>query len=260
LNLNSRDIAIVIPARLNSRRLRNKVMMKFNGLEMIEHVRRRAELNKHKIPVYVVSGDKKILELIQKYGGNVVQTYANHLNGFSRCIEAHKTLKYRRYILLQGDEILIDPNTLNEMASAIKRDSEKIYNAVTNLKSTKEINNRSVVKCLVSKGHNIQLMFRESPLTANNKLQISQVKKVCGLFGFTDKTLNRIGIYMPSFRAKNESIEQLSFLDNDIHIEAVPVPVNYPSVNDLKDVNLCNKILKSDKSQINIWKKIERRN
>ena len=256
----SKDIAIVIPARLNSRRLKNKVLMKFNGLEMIEHVRRRAELNVNKIPVYVVSNELEILNLVRKSGGNTVQTYGKHLNGFSRCIEAHNYLKYQRYILLQGDEILLDPNSLNIMEKTIKPSSQKIYNAVTKLSSYREITNKNIVKCMISNKKNIQLMFRKSPLIAGNNVQVTQIKKVCGLFGFTEKTLNLIGTYSPSNRAKHESIEQLSFLDDDIQIEAVELVKNYPSVNDSKDVKICKKLLLSDKFQNNIWKKIESRN
>ena len=171
--------------------------MKFNGLEMIEHVRRRAELNVNKIPVYVVSNELEILNLVRKSGGNTVQTYGKHQNGFSRCIEAHKYLKYQRYILLQGDEILLDPNSLNIMEKTIKPSSQKIYNAVTKLSSYREITNKNIVKCMISNKKNIQLMFRKSPLIAGNNVQVTQIKKVCGLFGFTEKTLNLIGTYSP---------------------------------------------------------------
>lgn len=39
------EVTILIPARLNSQRLPNKLLLEINGLPIIEHVRRRAELN-----------------------------------------------------------------------------------------------------------------------------------------------------------------------------------------------------------------------
>ena len=56
------EVTILIPARLNSQRLPNKLLLEINGLPIIEHVRRRAELNQFGADVYVVSNDKKILK------------------------------------------------------------------------------------------------------------------------------------------------------------------------------------------------------
>lgn len=70
----SHKVTILIPARLNSKRLPNKLLIEIEGLPIIEHVRRRAELNKHKAEVYVVSNDKKILNEVIKNGGKTFRT------------------------------------------------------------------------------------------------------------------------------------------------------------------------------------------
>ena len=54
------NIVGIIPAHLASIRLERKVLIDFNGLPMIEHVRRRAMLSNLKDNVYVATGDSTI--------------------------------------------------------------------------------------------------------------------------------------------------------------------------------------------------------
>ena len=96
-----KKVTILIPARLNSKRLPGKLLIEIQGLPIIEHVRRRAELNKHKAEVYVVSNDEKILKTVIENGGKTIRTYKKHLNGTSRCSEAAKLIKSDFFLILQ---------------------------------------------------------------------------------------------------------------------------------------------------------------
>ena len=53
---------VVIPARLNSERFPNKILLDLKGLPMIEHVRRRVLLAKNTEEVYIATCDKEIRE------------------------------------------------------------------------------------------------------------------------------------------------------------------------------------------------------
>ena len=105
-----KGIAIVIHARMASERLPNKVLLDFDGLPMIEHVRRRGMMNQYSVPVYVASGDTKILEIVETFGGSTLRTYKGHTDGLSRVNEAVASLPFEHYIILQGDEILVVPS------------------------------------------------------------------------------------------------------------------------------------------------------
>lgn len=258
--VNSKDIAIVIPARLNSRRLANKLLLKIGNLEVIEHVRRRAMLNSNGIDVFVVSGDKEIINLVKKNGGNAIRTYKSHLNGFSRCVEAHANLGFRRYILLQGDELLVDPINIDLLSAEIFPGSDMIFNTVTKLRYDKEIYDTNVVKCLLSRNNEVQLMFRKTPLVEKINSQKKQIWKVCGLFGYTSKTTDLLKDIRISQRARLESIEQLSFLDNGIRVKAIPVKEEAPSINVERDIRIARNLLETNKKQISIWKKIAQGN
>jgi 3-deoxy-manno-octulosonate cytidylyltransferase (CMP-KDO synthetase) len=249
-----KDIAIFIPARLNSKRLPSKLFFKFDKLEMIEVVRRRALLNSHGIPVYVVSGDKKILALIQNYGGKTIETFKKHPNGLSRSIEANEYLNYSKIVLLQGDEVLVDPSNLDLLISKMLEGSFDAINCVTKINYDYEISDQNIVKCISDNNNFITGIFRKSPFVSQYNLQKKSLKKITGLFAF-----NKINAYnhrMVSKLALKESIEQLFFIENSIKLKSLEIPQNLPSVNTKKDYELCKSIIKSNINQNKIMTKI----
>ena len=170
----------------------------------------------------------------------------------SRITEAHQSLNYSRYILLQGDELLINPKYLNVLQKAIKSKDGYFYNTVSRINQIKELSDVNIVKCVLSANKNINYMFRISPFTSTKRQQLKFVYKVNGLFGFTKKTLENLNIKFLSLKSMSESIEQLSFLDQNFTIRAVEVDRSFPSVNVKSDLSVAIKLLKSDYVQRNI--------
>ena len=68
------NIQVIIPAHLNSIRLKRKVLIDINGLPMIEHVRRRVLLSKSINKVHVATGDIEIKNIVENYGGDTIFT------------------------------------------------------------------------------------------------------------------------------------------------------------------------------------------
>ena len=76
-------IIAIIPAHLKSVRFPRKILLKIHGLEMIEHVRRRALLCKLFDEVYVATDDDEIAEIVKKIMVILLKqrkfTYLEHL-------------------------------------------------------------------------------------------------------------------------------------------------------------------------------------
>ena len=79
---------VVIPARLNSERFPNKILLDLKGLPMIEHVRRRVLLANNTEEVYIATCDKEIREALEVFGAKVIMTSNQHKNGTTRVAEA----------------------------------------------------------------------------------------------------------------------------------------------------------------------------
>jgi len=243
-------IAIVIPARLASERLPNKVLLDFAGLPMIEHVRRRAMMNRYSVPVYVASGDTEILEIVEYFGGRCLRTYKDHTDGLSRVNEAVANLSFEHYIILQGDEILVVPSEIDRVIEEISNSPEvEVWNQITSLFHPDELENVNIVKCLTDTSNNIFSIFRKSPLTSKIDKQMTLVSKICGLFAVSKGAMNEICRKENSRLQMAESIEQLKFIEYGFLIKSIATAFNFPSINLLEDVDKVKEVIRTSPQQ-----------
>lgn len=250
-------IAIVVPARLHSSRLPNKVLLNIVGLPMVEHVRRRGVMNKHSVPVFVASGDEEVLDLVKGFGGQVIKTYREHSDGLSRVSEAALSLNFEHYIILQGDEILALPSDIDALIQAIKDSPQfPIWNQISPIKNSQELDDVSVVKCMEDKQGQIFSLFRRSPLTVETSQQIQLIKKVCGLFALSAKSLSEICSRNNTSFQTAESIEQLKFLEYGYKIKSIHSDIGFPSVNISEDLEKVLTILEESPIQREVLKDV----
>jgi 3-deoxy-manno-octulosonate cytidylyltransferase (CMP-KDO synthetase) len=242
---------------MGSSRLYGKPLMEFNGLPMIEHVRRRALLNTHDLDVIVVSPDQEILNLVDSNGGNVFESKIEHPNGLSRAGEALQELDWTHFILVQGDEILVVPSEIDQLASLIKQNPNfEFVNCIAPLNHYEDLADISIVKGIVNSRNNIPFMFRSNPFTGPEKLQLDASVKILGLFGMKISVAIKYSEFNPSLLEELESIEQLRLIQNAVEITALRLPKGQPSVNVAADVEKVSNILKNNLDQSEILKKI----
>ena len=105
--------AIIIPSRLEAKRLPNKPLLKINNIPMIIHVMQKAKESKIG-EVIVATPDKEILDLVKKNSGNAILTSKDHPTGTDRVYEVTKKINSDIYVNLQGDEPLINPKNIDK--------------------------------------------------------------------------------------------------------------------------------------------------
>jgi 3-deoxy-manno-octulosonate cytidylyltransferase (CMP-KDO synthetase) len=250
-------IGIVIPARLQSERLPNKVLRPFLGKVMIEHVWKRANLIEEKAEIVVATDSLEIKTVCETFGANVMLTSESHQNGLSRTGEIAKILNWDFYVILQADEILIDPRNLELLIKTIKEEnSSPFYNLITNLKKASELSDRNIVKCLIRHDNSLINIFRMSGSIASEATQMIFTKKICGLFAISHKCLNEIIDLPAQIIETNESIEQMKLIELNYQVYGVEVKDNYPSVNTELEVKEVLEILSQDPYQRSILTQI----
>ena len=257
MSSSSFKIGILIPARMGSARLFGKPLMKFNDLPMIEHVRRRALLNTHDLDVIVVSPDQEILDLVVSNGGYVFESKIDHPNGLSRAGEALQELDWTHFILVQGDEILVLPSEIDQLASLMKLNPNfEFVNCVAPLNNYEDLTDISIVKGIINSRNNIPFMFRANPFTGPEKLQLEASVKILGLFGMQTSVGIGYSKFGSSLLEELESIEQLRLIQNAAEITALRLPKGQPSVNVAADIEKVTKILQGDSEQSEILQRI----
>jgi 3-deoxy-manno-octulosonate cytidylyltransferase (CMP-KDO synthetase) len=224
---------------------------------MLEHVWRRTTFAIPEIETVIITDSDKIVELCKTLGANYLLTSKSHNNALSRIGEASKKLNWDFYIVVQADEILIDPESLKELYYSINLDSTKsFFNLVTPLKSFKEVQDRNTVKCLLNAHGFIMYIFRKSPLVSEKSIQLALIKKISGIYAISSKSLKLTLESQLQPLENSESIEQLKILELDMQIIAVSVARNYPSVNTKADARAVRTIIKNDPYQKSILSSI----
>ena len=111
---------ILIPTRINSKRLPAKALLKIEDIPIIIHTYKRACMSKLADKVYVCTDSLKIIEECKKYKANFIKTRSTHKNGTERIAEAAKKINLKNkdiVIDVQGDEPLINPNDIDKTIS-----------------------------------------------------------------------------------------------------------------------------------------------
>ena len=116
---------VVIPARMQSSRLPGKPLAVIAGKPMVQHVYDRA-IDSGADEVVVATDDARVEQAVQGFGGRVVMTSAAHSSGSERIAEACETLGWdadQVVVNLQGDEPLVPPALIHQVADTLARDA-----------------------------------------------------------------------------------------------------------------------------------------
>ena len=252
-------IVALIPAHLKSIRFPNKILLKIHGLEMIEHVRRRAVMSESFDNVYVATGDEEIISVVKSNNGDYIKTNKKHLSGSSRVIEAIKELDedVTHIVLIQGDEPLVLPNYLKKMCEKIIENPKvNAWNVTSELINESQLKEHSIVKCVINEEERILYCFRNSPSFLPFEIQKKYIKKILGLIAFEKETIMNFEDYNPSKLEQSESIEQLRLIENGFNLISIPVDSALPSINEPNDYLKVLDYIKSSKIQQKILRKI----
>lgn len=220
MKLNSSDFLGIIPARFNSTRLKGKPLMKIGEKTMIEHVYSRA--SKVLDNLVVATDDKNIFDTVNKFGGNVVLTKKNHLNGTSRCLEAvdiwSKKLKKKfNYIInIQGDEPLLHEDHIIKVIECFKDSKTEFATIAQKLNLSDNLPKDKVF--LVKDTFNFALYFSRYAIPFlredETKEDANEFHQHIGIYGYTINALEKFQQLKPSKLEINEKLEQLRWLEN----------------------------------------------
>ena len=250
-------IVAIIPAHLASVRFPNKILFKFHGLPMIEHVRRRALLSDSVSDVYVATCDDAIAEAIEGFGGKVIRTANTHTNGTSRIAEAILNIDCTHVILLQGDEPLLLPRHLDSLTAAIRANANgDAWNATGPLEHPEEADKHSFVKCSVSISNRILYCFRRNPCYCNFGDQQKFLRKILGLIAYRKDFLLMLTELPPAPIETAEFIEQMRIIENGYYLESVPVSPSLPSVNEPDEADIVLDYIKKTPEQTILLEKV----
>jgi 3-deoxy-manno-octulosonate cytidylyltransferase (CMP-KDO synthetase) len=157
---------VVIPARYASSRLPAKPLAEIAGKPMVVHVAERARESGAEA-VWVATDHQQVYQAVQRYGHQALMTRADHATGTDRIAEAARQLGFSDdeiVVNVQGDEPLIAPELIREVAQSLAGDAEaSIATACHPIADAGSLLNPNVVKVALDRsGH--ALYFSRAPI------------------------------------------------------------------------------------------------
>lgn len=117
---------VVIPARYASTRFPGKPLADLGGRPMVVHVCERARASGAR-SVAVATDDERIFRAVEQAGHRALMTRADHASGTDRIAEAATALGLAAeeiVVNVQGDEPLIDPGLIKDVAAMLERNRD----------------------------------------------------------------------------------------------------------------------------------------
>ena len=240
---------VIIPARLGSSRLPNKVILDICGKPMIQHVYEASKKAKNIADVYIATDSKEVEDICKTFTSNIIMTSKKHQSGTDRLAQAVQNIECDNIINVQGDEPLIDPNLISQLADAFEDDIPMV-SAMHTIETTKELKSPNAVKVTVN-NNNEALYFSRSIIPHHRDEWESLLKhhttipkplkffKHIGIYGYTKEFLTHYASMPQTYLEKLEKLEQLRVLENGYKIKMIEtsyIPVGVDVQEDLEQV------------------------
>ena len=239
-------IICVIPARYSSTRLPGKALALIAGKPMIRHVYERACQAKYPEVVIVATDNKKIYDTVTEFGGMAVMTAENHPTGTDRLAEvALKFPDADLIINVQGDEPLIEPEVIDNLAEAFLSDKSLVMATMATPMPIEDYDNPGAVKVVTDK-NGFALYFSRSlipyPRYAETELP---VYLHLGIYAYDREFLLKYAALPPAPLEKIEALEQLRALEYGYRIKVLKTGFHSIGVDTPEDLERVKLLLKN---------------
>ena len=257
-----KNVVAIIPARLESTRLPNKLLLPIAGKPLILRTVEQAKKARGVSRVIVAADSEKILRIVEESGCEAVLTSEKHKSGSDRIAEVAESLPENSIVVnVQGDEPLISPNTIEKAVNAILED-ETIDIATTcePIHDARDVSSSDVVKVVADK-NGFALYFSRSPIpfpreavrkhgTLENALceekdLLSLYRKHTGLYVYRREFLLSYTKRQQTDLEKTELLEQLRALENGARIKVIEVSESSIGVDTREDYERVKKVIEN---------------
>ena len=203
----------IIPARLASKRLPQKVLRTLLGKPLFYHVYQNISQSPCLSRVYVATDSPQVSHVCEQWGVPYLQTQA-HRTGLDRIIEVQRKIPANIYVNVQADEPLVDPCLVAQVVQPLLNG----FNGVCTLKHTHKDSplqpNENQVKVVCNKAQEA-LYFSRQRIPSRGPYD-----QHIGIYSYTSNALTQVANRTGSLEIQ-ENLEQLRFLEYGFKIRVL---------------------------------------
>jgi 3-deoxy-manno-octulosonate cytidylyltransferase (CMP-KDO synthetase) len=233
----------VIPARLGSTRLPQKMLREISGRPLIGVVYEAVRSSPLLSDVIIATDSEEIMQVCRRGGWNARMTSASHKTGTERVHEVSNFVVADIYVNVQGDEPLARPEHVRTLLDLMKDPAVHVGTLKTPAKG-QEINNPNSVK-VVTDASGQALYFSRSTIPYDRDGSNPKYFKHLGFYAYRKSALDQFMKMRESSLERSERLEQLRFLENGIPIYVGETPYDTVGVDTEEDLLRVQEILKS---------------
>jgi 3-deoxy-manno-octulosonate cytidylyltransferase (CMP-KDO synthetase) len=244
------NFTAIIPARYASTRFPGKPLALLGNKPVIQHVYEQA--SSVLSDVWVATDDDRIREAVEKFGGRIVMTRADHKSGTDRIEEAAEKTGTQADVIIniQGDEPFVQPSQIKTLMQLFDNADTQIGTLGKHFENIEAVNNPNSPKIVTDK-QGFALYFSRSVIPYirgaqdNGWLSHFPFLKHLGLYAYRREVLHEITQLPQSSLEIAESLEQLRWLENGYRIRVGLTDVETVGIDTPEDLQRAEEFLKS---------------
>ena len=227
----------IIPSRFGSSRFPGKPLAMLAGKPLVAWVVEAVKRARGLDEVLVATDDERIVKAVEEHGGKAVMTPSELPSGTDRIACAARNYLRSRgsatlpdadfadddiLVNIQGDEPLIDPKLIEELAAKLKNDAKwQMATAVTPIRQLSDFQAKTVVKVVLDRDDGAMYFSRapipcdrdDPPQPSTFNLQPSTLYvRHLGIYAYRGEFLKRYIVEPPCPLERTEKLEQLRAL------------------------------------------------
>jgi 3-deoxy-manno-octulosonate cytidylyltransferase (CMP-KDO synthetase) len=215
---------VVIPARLASTRLPNKLMLPYKGIPIVRHVLENA-VGSRADYIFLASSDDELLNIAKgSYGANCFAMKTEECNnGTQRVVKAMRTFGLKAddlVINLQADNPQLTSDYINELFDILQQNQSG--DIATFARETTHSAEPNVVKVVLDE-NNMAMYFSRSQIPYGSKVCLEHI----GIYGFRKRFFDEYDKIM-NMGFGLENLEQLAWMYNGLKV--IVSVVNYGGI------------------------------
>lgn len=223
----------IIPARYDSSRFPGKPLKNILGKSMIRRVYEQAEQSRLE-KIIVATNDKRIVDEVLSFNGEVMMTSSEHISGTDRCLEVAQKIANVNDIMIniQGDEPFLEPQQINQLIAAFTNKEIGIVTLCKRIEKADTLVDNSKPKVKFDDNKKAISFDR----VINSPFEDSIFYKHIGIYAYRFNVLEKVCALKPSYLEIKHKLEQWRWLQNGYDILVLETPFDSYSVDTPEDL------------------------
>ena len=232
-------VVAMIPARLASSRLPEKMILDLGGLPVILRTYEAVKTTGLFDEVIIVTDSKKIATLTEGHGATTILSKKDHKTGSDRIAEAAESVPADIIINVQGDEPFIDSNSLSALIQCFREDHEELIDLASLMVAIADktyIDNPNVVKVVTDLTGKALYFSRSAIPFHRDPSPLSRCYKHKGVYAFRRSALLEFPKLIMGPLERAEKIEAIRYLEHGKRLQMIETSVDAPGIDTRADL------------------------